>query len=103
MLSGEALQPPFGACEGARFATEFVGTSISSDCGWAGAIKAATSANPHVKYVNPDRRGYSRCVVTPDAWRTDYRVVPSATDPVAPAVTDASWVVESGRPGAVPA
>ncbi len=84
-------------------ATEFVGTSISSDCGWAGAIKAATSANPHVKYVNPDRRGYSRCVVTPDTWRTDYRVVPSATDPVAPAVTDASWVVESGRPGAVPA
>jgi alkaline phosphatase D len=84
-------------------ATEFVGTSISSGCGWAGAIKAARAVNPHVRYLNPDRRGYTRCVLTPTQWRSDYRVVPSATDVSAPAVTDASWVLEAGRPGAVPA
>ncbi len=84
-------------------ATEFVGTSISSACGWAAEVKAARPNNPHVKYLNPDLRGYTRCVVTPDEWRADYRVVPSATDTASPAVTDSSWVVESGRPGAVPA
>lgn len=84
-------------------ATEFVGTSISSGCGWANAVKAARVANPHVKYLNPDRRGYTRCLVTPDLWRSDYRTVPTASDTTSPAVTDASWVVESGRPGARPA
>jgi alkaline phosphatase D len=84
-------------------ATEFVGTSISSSCGWAAAVKAARPNNPHVKYLNPDQRGYTRCTLTPHEWRSDYRVVASAADTVAPAVTDSSWIVEAGRPGAVPA
>jgi EmrB/QacA subfamily drug resistance transporter len=51
------------------------------------------------KYLNARLRGYTRCVVTPDTWRADYRVVPSATDTAAPAVTDATWVVESAGRG----
>lgn len=77
------------------------GTSISSSCGWAAAVKAARANNPHVKYLEPDLRGYTRCVVTPEQWRSDYRVVASATHG-ASAVTDSSWVVEIGRPGALP-
>lgn len=84
-------------------ATEFVGTSISSGCGWAAAVKQAQPVNPHVKYLNPDLRGYTQCTVTADASRADYRVVPSASDTSAPATTDSSGVVESGRPGAVAA
>jgi len=81
-------------------ATEFVGTSISSGCGWAGDIEAARSENPHVKFFNGDLRGYVRCAITLDRWRTDVRLVPTPTDPVAPATTLTSWVVEDGRPGA---
>ena len=77
-------------------------TSISSGCGWAAAVKAARPNNPHVKYLNPDLRGYTRCTVTADEWRSDYRVVPSATDASGPARTDSSWVVENGRAGALP-
>jgi alkaline phosphatase D len=84
-------------------ATEFVGTSISSSCGWAAAVMAAQPNNPHVKYLNPDLRGYTRLTATAQTLRADYRVVPTATDTTAPARTDASWVVEHGRPGAMPA
>ena len=97
------LRSDFSSPESQVLATEFVGTSISSGCGWAAAVKAARPNNPHVKYLNPDLRGYTRCVVTPGEWRSDYRVVPSAADTTSPAVTDASWVVEDGRAGALPA
>jgi alkaline phosphatase D len=56
-----------------------------------------------VKYLNPDLRGYTRVTATPATLRADYRVVPSATDLSGAASTDSSWVVEDGRPGAVPA
>jgi alkaline phosphatase D len=78
---------------------EFVGTSISS--GGDGAEKRKDSdellaENPFVKFFN-DERGYVRCEVTPQAWRSDYRTVPYVTRPGAPLGTRASFVVESGR------
>jgi len=83
-------------------ATEFVGTSISSGCGWRGAVEAALSANPHIRFFNGTYRGYVRCNVTPDSWRSDYRVVSSAADPTGPAATLTAWRVLNGRPGAQP-
>ena len=82
-------------------ATELVGTSISSGCGWAAAVKAALPNNPHVRYLNPDLRGYTRITATPSVLRADYRVVPSAADMSGTVTTDSSWIVEDGRPGAV--
>lgn len=38
-------------------------------------MHTAQSYNPHVRYTNGDQRGYLRCSVTRDDWRTDYRVV----------------------------
>jgi alkaline phosphatase D len=96
------LRMDFARPETPVLATEVVGTSISSGCGWAAAVKAAQPNNPHVRYLNPDLRGYTRLTVTPQMLRADYRVVPSASDITAGARTDASWVVEHGRPGAVP-
>jgi alkaline phosphatase D len=81
-------------------ATEFVGTSISSGCGWKDNVEAALSANPHVKLFNGDLRGYVRCDLTHDSWKTDFRVVSSPGDPNAQAFTMSSWVVENGKPGA---
>jgi alkaline phosphatase D len=96
------LRLDFSRPETPVLATELVGTSLSSGCGWAAAVKAALPNNPHVKYLNPDRRGYTRATATPATLRADYRVVPSAAD-TSGTTTDSSWVVEDGRPGAVPA
>ena len=77
---------------------EFVGTSISS-IGDGADVHPNTAAvmteNPHIKFFN-DRRGYVRCRVTPDAWQTDYRVLPYVSEPGASVSTRASFVVENG-------
>jgi alkaline phosphatase D len=85
--------------------TEFIGTSISS----AGdgddkreQWQSMMAENPCLHFLN-DQRGYVRCTITPDAWRTDFRVVDYVTRPGAPIKTRASFVIESGIPGAKPA
>jgi alkaline phosphatase D len=83
-------------------ATEFVGTSITS--GGNGVREEANQAallaeNPCVRFHNA-QRGYVRCTVTPGSWRSDFIVVEDVTRPGAPAVDRASFVVESGVPGA---
>ncbi|HYE72520.1 MAG TPA: alkaline phosphatase D family protein, partial [Blastocatellia bacterium] len=82
--------------------TEFVGTSISSSGNGADMTPNATAAlseNPHLKFFN-GQRGYVRCSLTPERWQTDYRVVPTVSQPDATISTRASFVVENGRPGA---
>ena len=82
--------------------TEFVGTSISS--GGDGADTLTTTAallaeNPSVRFFN-SQRGYVRCTITPEQWTTDYRVLEYVSRPDSPVSTRASFVVETGRPGA---
>ena len=82
-------------------ATEFVGTSISSSgngvAEWEGQDELMAE-NPTVRFHNAER-GYVRCTVRPENWRTDFQVVEDITKPGAPVVSRASYVVESGRPG----
>lgn len=89
----------FDGLDGLSVATEFVGTSISS--GGDGPaepnhLAATLSENPFVKFHNAER-GYVRCEVTPETWRTDFRTVAYVSRPGAPLQTPASFVVESGR------
>ncbi|HYR84606.1 MAG TPA: alkaline phosphatase D family protein [Terriglobia bacterium] len=80
--------------------TEFVGTSITSGGDGNDSVPEGLFAvNPHIKFFNT-RRGYVRATVTPSLWTSDYRVVPYVSRPAAPVETRASFVVESGRPGA---
>ena len=84
---------------------EFVGTSIST--GGDGAdhndeTAGVLAENPHVKFFN-GQRGYVRCQVTEDQWRTDYRVVGFVSREGAEISTRASLVVQDGRPGLQPA
>jgi alkaline phosphatase D len=91
--------------DGPIVATEFVGTSLSSDgdnTSAADKLARAKDENPGVRFANAER-GYVRCIVTPDAWRSDFQVVPFIERPGGPVVTRASFVVESGRPGVTPA
>ena len=84
-------------------ATEFVGTSISSEGdGVESPVDRPTimAENPGVQFYNRER-GYVRCTVTPEAWQSEFRVVPYVTRPGAPISTRASFVVAAGKPGAV--
>lgn len=90
----------FDQLDSQSVATEFVGTSISSGGDGSDTPKSTDqlyAENPFVKYFNAER-GYVRCEITPQQWRTDYRTVPFVTKPGAPVNTRASFVVESGRP-----
>jgi alkaline phosphatase D len=82
--------------------TEFVGTSMSS-AGNGGNIipeyERAAAQNDFVKFYNSNR-GYVSCEITPETWTTHLRTVPFVDKPGAPMETKASFVVESGRPGA---
>jgi len=96
-VTRDALQP-----ESPTIATEFIGTSISS--GRDGSDRWAQLANyettvPNMKYHNA-RRGYVRCELTADRWTSDYRMVPYVMRPGAPVETAATYVVETGKPGA---
>ena len=82
-------------------ATEFVGTSISSGGDGSETRRDTDSVyaeNPFVKFYNAER-GYVSCEVTPDEWKSDYKVVEYVTRPGAPCLTRASFRVEAGRPG----
>ena len=83
-------------------ATEFVGTSITSG-GNGQAVSPfhdiLKSRNPGLKYFN-NQRGYVICTVTPETWRSDYRVMESVTSPQSKVSTAASFVIENGKPGA---
>ena len=83
-------------------ATEFVGTSISSEGNGVDKPRnhaAILAENPCVQFMN-EQRGYILCTVTDGAWQSDYRIVPYVNKPGAPVTTRASFVVEAGRTGA---
>jgi alkaline phosphatase D len=77
-------------------ATEFVTTSISSP---GRDYSALLSENPHVRYTG-NQRGYLRCTVDGRYWQSDLRGVGLVPRHSSPVRTTASYVVESGQPGA---
>ena len=97
------LKRDFRDEKSAALATEFAGTSITSN--GDGAEVSPEYGNdiasiPHLKFHN-SQRGYVRCLINDHNWQTDFRIVPYVTRPGAPIVTKASFMVESGRPGAL--
>ena len=83
-------------------ATEFCGTSITSQSARQDQLEAMLPDNPHVRFVDT-HRGYTRMSLTPQRCVSDMRVVESVTWRAAPVRTLASFAVENGRPGAVKA
>jgi alkaline phosphatase D len=83
--------------------TEFVGSSISSNGDvpvYGPYYGPMIPFNPHMKFFDGDRRGYVRCTLTTERWRTDLRMVTTVGTPDAPQYTYASFEVEDGVPGA---
>jgi len=96
------LKPDFDDPRSPVVATEFVGTSITSQFRRPQAeLEALLTDNPHIRFGNGTRRGYLRMEITRQRLRADLRTVRSVTQPGAEADTLATFVVEDGRPGAV--
>jgi alkaline phosphatase D len=86
--------------------TEFVGTSISSNGDgevYGPYYGPMIQFNPHIKFFDGDRRGYVRCTVDQNEFRADLQMVSTVSRPDAPETTFASFVVQDGIPGALPA
>src|SRR4029079_5850745 len=82
-------------------ATEFIGPSVSTGGDRTLAtVYGGNVNNPHLRFSD-NHHGYVRCTVTPNLWRTDYRVIPTVIGTDAGGIsTLASFVVEKGRAGA---
>jgi alkaline phosphatase D len=80
-------------------ASEFVGTSITSQ-GWSqDTLNRFLPDNPHMKLMESRFRGYVRVDVTAQEARFDLRAMESVREPGAECRTHATFVVEDGRPG----
>ncbi|MEU4161682.1 alkaline phosphatase D family protein [Actinoplanes sp. NPDC026670] len=83
----------------ATIGTELICTSVTSngdgtsrrDIPWPGV-------NPHIRHYS-ERRGYTMVTIGQDRIRADFRVLPRVSRPGAAVSTNASFVVEAGRPG----
>ncbi|MGI5289006.1 alkaline phosphatase D family protein [Nonomuraea polychroma] len=98
------IHQDFDRPESPVVATEFVGTSISTngdDEVYGPYYGPMIKWNPHIKFFDGDRRGYVTCRLDEREWRTDLRMVPTVSRADATATTFASFVVEDRRPGAV--
>ena len=96
ILSGDVHLNVVAQVEG--IATEFCGTSISSQTNWQPEREASFySDNPQVQYFNSEKRGYALAEVTPKLWTTtlmgveDVRSESSASTPIA------TFAVERGN------
>ena len=80
-------------------ASEFVGTSITSQAWPQERLNELLPDNPHFLYADSRFRGYTRVEVTEKAARVDLRGMESVRVRDAACNTLASFVVESGKPG----
>lgn len=100
------LKADFALANAPVVGTEFVGTSITSDFppAFIPIIEAALldPTNRHIKFFDGALHGYVRCEVTPEEWRSDFRVVDSILLPNASVRTLKSFVVPNHSPGARP-
>ena len=95
------LKPDFDTPSSPTVATEFVGTSITSQLARSQAEQDIIRIeNPHITYGDLTRRGYVRMELTPARARAELRGIASVTTREAGIDTMATFVVEDGRPGA---
>jgi alkaline phosphatase D len=93
------LKEEFGNAQAPTVASEFIGTSITSQ-GWPPERMARLMPeNPHVLMTESRYRGYTRVEITAQRWLADLRAVETVKMPNAACRTLASYVVENGKAG----
>ena len=93
------LKPDFDDPRSPVVASEFVGTSITSQAWAQERVNRLLPDNPHILLADGRYRGYTRVDVGPKAFRADLRAVDSVRQREAGCSTLASFVVEDGKPG----
>jgi alkaline phosphatase D len=83
----------------ATVASEFVGTSITSQAFPQDTVNRFLPDNPHVKLADSRFRGYTRMELTQGRSVTDLRAMDTVTKRDGACTTLATFVVEDGRPG----
>ena len=81
-------------------ATEFCGTSITSQGLPQKRLESWRADNPHIHFANSIYRGYTTLDLTPGRCVARIRMVTNVTDPAPGIRTLAAWTVEDGPPGA---
>lgn len=97
------LKADFGNPSSPSVATEFVGTSITSDPPPYEVIMGALPENPHVRYFESRHRGYLAVDLFRERMETRLQVISDRRDPKATLSTLKRFIVESGKAGAIPA
>jgi alkaline phosphatase D len=95
------LKPDFDDPASPVVATEFVGTSISSQARPQKENEKLMPDNPHIRYAMSDYRGYTRMEFTARQLRTDLRALNTVKRRDSPCRTLETFIVEDGKPGAV--
>ena len=80
-------------------ASEFVGTSITSQAWAQERLNQYLPDNPHMLLVDSRYRGYVRVEVTPGRWTAGLRAMENVQKKDAGCNTLATFVVESGKAG----
>lgn len=91
------------ATRGPVLATEFVGSSVTSDGPAQALVERSLAANPHLKYGRGDKRGYVAMDLTARAMTAQFEAVDDVRDPQSGVRRLKTFAVESGKPGAVAA
>ena len=94
------IRRDFDRPDSAIVASEFVGTSITSQAYSQETVNRYLPDNPHVKLADSRYRGYARVEVTQSRVLADLRAMDTIKVHAAGCSTLASFVVEDGRPGA---
>jgi alkaline phosphatase D len=94
------LKQDFGASNSPTVATEFVGTSVTSEGVPFDVFSGFVPENPHIRFFESRERGYVLAEVRPGLWRTELRVVDTITQPEATARTLKAYAVDPGKAGA---
>ena len=94
------LKADFDDAKAPVIATEFVCPSISSQGPAVKRVELLLQENPHIRFANGARRGYSTVELTHSRCVTRMRTVTNALDRETDIRTLASYAVDDGRAGA---
>jgi len=84
-------------------ASEFVGTSITSQAWSQERMNQYLPDNPHIVLGESRYRGYVRVDLARERWTSDLRIMETVQRRDAGCSTLATYVVEDGKPGPVKA
>lgn len=80
-------------------ATEFCGTSITSEGPSAKGIASVRAKNPHIKYARGDKRGFAVVSLTKERCEVGFEAVADEKERASPVSRIATFMCLDGRPG----